>query len=242
MLLLPTSTSNARRRTSTPNSGLLLGEDYPFGSLSSGSIILTDKKFTGQQEEGTAFGLYDYGARFYSTLLGRFISADRLSPRVGNPQTWDRYAYAVDNPLLYTDPTGLCVPGVNCPDDLAEDLDTSISSNVPYGPAASDPLYAPASPPTPAPYNATVVDTNSWQVMHDLVDLGFSAGQIKDILTISPADPQPEYSSAPALAPSGPDLDPGGTRRLCRRIRPWVRGHDAASSSSGRSQCRVNRP
>jgi RHS repeat-associated protein len=107
------------------------GKYYPYGSLRSGSITLTDKparrggKFTGQQEEGTAFGLYDYGARFYSTTLGRFISADPLV--AGNytltanlmlrvtltshvPETlqsFDRYAYVVNNPLTYVDPAGL---------------------------------------------------------------------------------------------------------------------------------------
>lgn len=40
---------------------------YPYGSLRSGGITLTDRparrggKFTGQQDEGTAFGLYDCG-------------------------------------------------------------------------------------------------------------------------------------------------------------------------------------
>ena len=106
-----------------------------------GSITLTDKpaarKFTGQQDEGTAFGLYDYGARFYSTVMGQFTSADPLVGSSGaqgtnlalssvqgldltaktggaansrapsNPQSLDRYAYALDNPLRYTDPTGL---------------------------------------------------------------------------------------------------------------------------------------
>ncbi len=80
---------------------------YPYGAPRSGGITLTDKKFTGQQDEGTSFGLYDYGARFYSTLTGRFTSPDPVAPKLGNPQTIDRYAYAIDNPLLYTDPTGL---------------------------------------------------------------------------------------------------------------------------------------
>jgi hypothetical protein len=35
---------------------------YLYGSLRSGGITPTDKKFTGQQDEGTAFGLYYYGA------------------------------------------------------------------------------------------------------------------------------------------------------------------------------------
>jgi len=36
---------------------------YPYGSLRSGGLTLTDKEFTGQQHEGTAFGVYNYRAR-----------------------------------------------------------------------------------------------------------------------------------------------------------------------------------
>jgi RHS repeat-associated protein len=41
---------------------------------------MTDKEFTGQQQEmaDDYLGMYDYGARFYSTVLGRFLSADPL--------------------------------------------------------------------------------------------------------------------------------------------------------------------
>jgi RHS repeat-associated protein len=40
----------------------------------------TDKLYTGQQQEAgdPALGLYDYQARFYSTLLGRFVSANTV--------------------------------------------------------------------------------------------------------------------------------------------------------------------
>jgi len=50
--------------------------------------------------------LYDYGARFYDPALGRFISADTVVPGAGNPQALNRYAYVLNNPLKYTDPTG----------------------------------------------------------------------------------------------------------------------------------------
>ncbi len=85
---------------------------YPYGGLRSGGpggqgITTTDKQFTGQQNEGTAFGLYDYGARFYSTVTGQFTSADPKVQSTHDPLSWDRYAYALDNPLRYTDPTGL---------------------------------------------------------------------------------------------------------------------------------------
>ncbi|MEJ2601542.1 MAG: RHS repeat-associated core domain-containing protein, partial [Anaerolineales bacterium] len=35
---------------------------------------MTDLRFTGQRAEGT--GLYDYGARWYDPMLGRFVQAD----------------------------------------------------------------------------------------------------------------------------------------------------------------------
>ncbi len=40
----------------------------------------TDRRFTGQREETGLGSLYDYGARFYSPVLGRFISADSIVP------------------------------------------------------------------------------------------------------------------------------------------------------------------
>ena len=65
----------------------------------------TDYRFTGQRREGT-IRLYDYGARFYDPLLGRFLSADTVVPQPGNPQALNRYSYVLNNPLKYTDPSG----------------------------------------------------------------------------------------------------------------------------------------
>jgi RHS repeat-associated protein len=54
----------------------------------------TDYRFTGQRsEEATLGSLYDYGARFYSPVLGRFLSADTIVPSPGNPQSLNRYSY-----------------------------------------------------------------------------------------------------------------------------------------------------
>ncbi len=41
--------------------------------------------------------------------MGRFMSPDPLlsSGRPTNPQTWNRYAYALNNPVRIVDPTGL---------------------------------------------------------------------------------------------------------------------------------------
>ena len=72
--------------------------DYPRG------VIPTDRRYTGQRQE--AFGLYDYGARYYSPGLGRWISADVLVPNPTNPQSLNRYAYVSNSPVVYLDPDG----------------------------------------------------------------------------------------------------------------------------------------
>ncbi|MGD9850204.1 MAG: RHS repeat-associated core domain-containing protein [Nitrospirales bacterium] len=51
-------------------------------------------------------GLYFYEARYYDAVLGRFISADIIVPNATDPQTFNRYTYGNNNPILYNDPTG----------------------------------------------------------------------------------------------------------------------------------------
>ena len=87
------------------------GTRYTYGTTP------TSFRFTGQREDAT-IGLYFYDARYYDAALGRFISADTLVPQAGNPQDLNRYAYVRNNPLRYTDPSGHCIPGWNCPGDL----------------------------------------------------------------------------------------------------------------------------
>jgi RHS repeat-associated protein len=58
------------------------------------------------QEDDDDLGLYNYGARLYDPVLGRFISPDGIVQAPDNPQTLNRYSYAVNNPLVYTDPSG----------------------------------------------------------------------------------------------------------------------------------------
>jgi RHS repeat-associated protein len=81
------------------------GERYTNGS------IQTTFKYTGQRHaagahSGAEAGLYFYNARWYDPAVGRFIQADTIIPEPANPLAWDRYAYANNNPLYYTDPSG----------------------------------------------------------------------------------------------------------------------------------------
>ncbi len=79
---------------------------WPYGAVrSTSSITQTDRLFTGQQQEPPAsdvLGLYDFKARFYSTLTGRFVSADTVGGL-------NRYAYAGNSPAVFNDPTGHCI-------------------------------------------------------------------------------------------------------------------------------------
>jgi RHS repeat-associated protein len=82
---------------------------YPFGAawFSSGALA-TDYRFTGQRSEEASLGsLYDYGARFYSPVLGQFISPDSIVPRPGDPQSLNRYSYVRNNPVRLVDPSGM---------------------------------------------------------------------------------------------------------------------------------------
>jgi hypothetical protein len=44
----------------------------------------------------------------YDPTLGLFVSADSLIPEPADPKQFNRYSYAANNPLRYTDPSGHC--------------------------------------------------------------------------------------------------------------------------------------
>lgn len=63
----------------------------------------TDYKFTGQRREA-GLGLYFYRARWYDPSIGRFIRPVTIVPDPMDPQSLNRYAYVLNNPLRYIDP------------------------------------------------------------------------------------------------------------------------------------------
>mgnify|MGYP005846566911 CR=1 FL=1 len=95
----------------------------------------TAYKFTGQRLDNSV-GLYYYGARYYDPALGRFVQADTLVPEPGNPQALNRYAYVNNNPVRYTDPTGmyLCEDAYgDCDPATAWAIETIIQVETKYG-------------------------------------------------------------------------------------------------------------
>lgn len=66
------------------------------------------QQFTAQERD-IETGLDYFGARYYGSTQGRFISPDPMmgSASASNPQTMNRYVYVNNNPLRYIDPDGL---------------------------------------------------------------------------------------------------------------------------------------
>jgi RHS repeat-associated protein len=91
--------------------------------ISAASILIS--QFTGKERDAET-GLDYFLARYYSAAQGRFLSPDEFTggavdPFTGkpvgqpgplpyaditNPQTLNKYAYVINNPLKYTDPDG----------------------------------------------------------------------------------------------------------------------------------------
>jgi RHS repeat-associated protein len=81
--------------------------DYlPFGELLGGDSTTTHK-FTGKERDLES-GLDNFGARYDSSSLGRFMTPDPspMGVAVGDPQSWNLYSYVRNRPLGSVDPNG----------------------------------------------------------------------------------------------------------------------------------------
>jgi RHS repeat-associated protein len=66
----------------------------------------TTRGFTGHEMvDGT--GVIHMNGRIYDAALGRFLQPDPLIQSPDNAQSWNAYTYVFNNPLAYTDPTGM---------------------------------------------------------------------------------------------------------------------------------------
>ena len=102
-------TSRLRNTTSTITSGYEACTSLPFGDgLLCNSTYGSNIHFTGKEHDYET-GLDNFGARYDSSSLGRFMSPDPVvitTERLMNPQQLNLYAYVANNPLRFIDPTG----------------------------------------------------------------------------------------------------------------------------------------
>jgi RHS repeat-associated protein len=86
--------------------------------------------FTGKERDSES-GLDNFGARYDSSQLGRFMSPDPsglLAQKPTYPQSWNLYAYAMNNPLIFIDPTGLDCVYANDAGNGVESIDHNSNS------------------------------------------------------------------------------------------------------------------
>ena len=114
--------------------------DTPYGmNLACNPPDISPMHFTGKQRDYET-GLDNFGARYFGggNNLGRFMSPDVFykDSHVADPQSWNEYAYARNNPLRYVDPNGeMATVTTNC---STTDNQTTCNVNV----SASIEIYA----------------------------------------------------------------------------------------------------
>jgi len=83
---------------------------YPFGmafginNLTKNNYLYNGKELQNQTLSSTFFGMYDYGARYYDPVIGRFTTPDLLA---ADASGWTPYRAFFNNPLKFIDPDGL---------------------------------------------------------------------------------------------------------------------------------------
>jgi RHS repeat-associated protein len=104
---------NSRQGSATLSHTLHQGFGVSISSTSLGIISplydgRTGCRYTGKERD-TESGLDYFGARYYASSMGRFMSPDpgKINPKhLMNPQKWNKYAYVLNNPLSLVDPNG----------------------------------------------------------------------------------------------------------------------------------------
>ena len=77
--------------------------DWTFDNMASGYLF--DRGYTGH-EHLDEFSLINMNGRVYDPILGRFLSPDNYIQAPDYTQSMNRYSYAYNNPLIFTDPDG----------------------------------------------------------------------------------------------------------------------------------------
>ncbi len=80
-------------------------KQFGYSSSSVPGFDILEHGFTGH-EHIRQFDLINMNARLYDPQIARFLSPDNEITNPENPQNYDRYAYCLNNPLKYTDPSG----------------------------------------------------------------------------------------------------------------------------------------
>lgn len=122
----------------------------PYGNpLGAGQGLWPDNRGFLNMPHNPVTGLTDIGARKYDPTTGTFVSVDPILD-TDNPQQWNPYAYSNNNPVTYSDPSGLYCDSCNYyavldpenqPSTAGFTLGCSYSTNGHCGPIGSGSTY-----------------------------------------------------------------------------------------------------
>ncbi|MCC5476870.1 RHS repeat-associated core domain-containing protein [Streptomyces barringtoniae] len=169
----------------------------PFGAQRGTTSLpsSTDRGFLGKTQDDST-GLDILGARAYDPTLGRFLTTDPLSAPY-DPQDLNAYTYSNNNPISYSDPTGLCAqadcPTRNCPSCLNR-TPTDTNPNSPalhdHAGSGSTPSNRPHKTATSNSASTTTLpscsgkgcteDPNRWQAIQQAAAAETTAQKIHD--------------------------------------------------------------
>lgn len=129
------------RNPSSGNIEVLQRDDYyAFGKRKLGTPSNDNKYLYNGKELQDELGQYDYGARFYDPVIGRWIVVDPLAETY---QDWSPYNYGLDDPIGKLDPNGMWVEtaggySTNDKTEIAAFLKQQKSSQQSGGPEPKD--------------------------------------------------------------------------------------------------------
>ena len=98
-----------------------------------------EHRFQGREIDAET-GDYDFGARVYLPVLGRFMSADTVVPDPGASQSWNRFAFVSNNPLRYIDPSGHAPEVAATPEHVATPPDKVFGTHYPVSQMPKSPI------------------------------------------------------------------------------------------------------
>ena len=79
----------------------------PYGNLTSSTGSVTNPwRFAGGYFDSST-GLYKFGTRYYNPGFGRWSQQDPVRGQLNDPTSLNRYVYAGDDPVNFTDPSGM---------------------------------------------------------------------------------------------------------------------------------------
>ncbi|KQQ94606.1 hypothetical protein ASF62_11090 [Leifsonia sp. Leaf325] len=131
----------------------------PFGATRGASNAATvpgDNQFLGKTRDAST-GLTLVDARYYDEVVGGFISADPLLD-LRDPRQWNAYAYASNNPVSRSDPSGLAAIGGT--DDV--DVNGKTFKGTGGGTVQASPPQTVDPPVTPDPREGALEEYDEW--------------------------------------------------------------------------------